>query len=153
MDARQLKRRYERHKAMVAWRAKFPWSNEEVVAALEEIVNATEGTWRLQCSAYHLRRAADFIRRTGRVTGWAMRQALPVLIRTCATCGAKATHRIGVEGRCRLHKDEAEARLIRMSVLYNSRAEDREQASRDDERERKRRDKLDGLRVTRRRRK
>lgn len=82
------------------WRASIPFSNAQIVAALrEDAAGAYHEFGRLKMT-----RAADHLERTGRLSSWMFRQALPRLIKRCAICGKVALYRYGLSGRCRTHR-------------------------------------------------
>jgi len=87
------------------WRTTIPWSNEEIVAQLRRDAAdrpATDG------GSVYMRQKytswADWVERTGRLSGAIVRHCLPALITTCAICKKTALYRQGVEGRCSAHR-------------------------------------------------
>ena len=84
------------------WRRRWPWTDEQFAAALE----ADAATGELTCPflAARYRYWAGQCRK-GRVSMATVRHTLPRLITSCAYCAKKALYRIGIEGRCRAHRD------------------------------------------------
>jgi hypothetical protein len=92
------------------WRDMFPWSNEEIVACLrktaDDLMAKPTATAQDQFMADALlRKNADALENSGRLSGRCVRLILNILITKCGVCGGKALYRKGTEGRCKQHRD------------------------------------------------
>lgn len=132
-----------RHNAegYAAWRARVPWTDEQIAAALDTLAaefeaNAAgdpsvhDGTWL----AARYRNYANFLRRTGKLVGQTLATALSVLVKTCGVCALDgiervALYRTGYAGRCKQHRMVPDAfvagRLREVARGYAQRERDR----------------------------
>lgn len=99
---KQLPESYE------AWRASVPWTDGEILEALDQALREmTPTAWgRVKRQAMR-----DHLATTGRLTRRVMREALPYLVKTCGVCGRPALYRYGCHGRCREHREEVPATI------------------------------------------
>lgn len=130
------------------WRANIPWTNAEIVAALdaeaERVPNEFLREKRLA--------QARWLEQTGRLSSRALRAVLPALITQCVgpDCSRPALYRIGRLGYCRIHK-------ISPTAAYPARAAQRERqdsawerAAREGDRQRRQKEHVKGRRQPRR---
>ena len=89
------------------WRSKIPWTDEEIVSALErskaDIALLTSEARRIYLMNLTTR-SIDQVRR-GRLSRNVLVFVLPFLVTKCKICGKKAIYRMGNEGRCSGHRD------------------------------------------------
>ncbi|MHB1260362.1 MAG: hypothetical protein ACYC2H_01465 [Thermoplasmatota archaeon] len=122
-----------------AWRASLPWTAEQIAAAHEELAAAYFNDKPDHWLGRRLANQALWIRRTDRFSSAMLRQALPILIKTCdvveagVRCGGTALYRTANEGRCKRHRlvpaAAALARARRLDARFSER--DDETSSRD----------------------
>ena len=86
----------QRAASRAAWRARVPWTDIEVRAALCAERIAVPGSYFAIDNAIY---CLDLYGLTISV----LSLALPSLVKTCALCGKTALYRYGNEGRCRAH--------------------------------------------------
>jgi hypothetical protein len=91
------------------WRAKVPFSNDEIASQLEADAEAMS-----LHPDVHPKAVSDFLARAARVrSGYVyitdLRCVLGALIKTCEICGKKALYRTGSKGRCSAHRHVADA--------------------------------------------
>lgn len=87
------------------WRAGIPWSNDRIAEALEALVAESPlGEYRSLIIT-----VAEQVRDGERFSKKVLNWALPNLVTTCGLCGRTALYRMGMMGRCSLHRDAATA--------------------------------------------
>lgn len=91
------------------WRAGVPFTDAEVIAALEQDAEHQPNDYMRQKRL----RDANYLRRTGRLSSGILGLALPYLVRICSVCGKVALYRYGSHGRCKTHKWDAPADVRR----------------------------------------
>ena len=108
-----------------AWRATFPWTDEEIACACDDAAaEAVTDFMAARCL-----RAANAAR-AGFVTGRIIRFVLPRLITVCGVCGGKALYRVGNCGRCLTHRLVRNAHVEARRQRCEARQADREAATR-----------------------
>jgi hypothetical protein len=95
----------QRARAYQSWRASIPFTDEQIITALDESANTIQND-------YIRRRAIDannYFARTRRLSQYLFALAAPFLIKTCNVCAdtgktRKALYRTVHEGRCSEHR-------------------------------------------------
>lgn len=105
-----------RPEAAEAWRARIPFTNAQVIAALQAIAAETHERSRAHWRAI---KGAEWIAASGRLSQKLLNMAVPRLVTTCGVCRQPATRRYGYFGRCDRHAHlvprEVDASLERLT--------------------------------------
>lgn|GEM_PF-4142166 len=108
-----------------AWRAKVPFTNEAIAAALraeaDRCDQMLDGRHKDGRASVFYRQRADAVE-AGAVTGYDVRTTLAVLVQACGICGKRALYRYGAYGRCRAHKDHQTAAFRYIKEQHNAKS-------------------------------
>jgi hypothetical protein len=126
------------------WRARIPFTNEEIAAALDRKYHEPCAVASYRKSEWLDRQHARMIARVlaGHLTGSIYSAALPYLVQRCSLCGKKALYRIGSLGRCREHRDVPAPSRAAVVQRFEQQQGAKEQRTKDKERRYKRRDSM-----------
>lgn len=117
-----------------AWRKNIHFTDEEIIAAVEQDAEHQPNAYLRDRQL----RLAGWLRKNNKITAWAIRIAMPILVRKCGLCGKTALYRYGDEGRCRTHRYDAPAWrdrwLKQKDAMAGERAADLAEADRDAQR-------------------
>ncbi len=83
------------------WRNNVPWTNAQIVEAMRAEADAHPSEFRRAA----IRKWADHVETTGRLSSKALGLALARLVVKCEFCERKALYRLGNVGRCSKHRD------------------------------------------------
>jgi hypothetical protein len=84
----------------LAWRARVPFTDEQIITALEAYRDQQPNEWTRTGAQMTL----DYFAKSRRLSAKTLSIILNHLVTTCGICGAKALYRFGYHGRCKTHK-------------------------------------------------
>ena len=84
------------------WRATIPFTAKQIADAMRLYVPVGDDPGGFMRQKYQT--WADHVESTGRVSSKALGVALPFLVTKCELCERKALYRLGVKGRCSVHR-------------------------------------------------
>ncbi len=101
-----------------AWRARFPWTDEQFAEAVLQA--EAQNQYRSEYSRRRAETAAAWVR-SGHLSTVLLRLALPFLVKRCELCERKALYRLGIVGRCSVHRDVKSASMERWKATKEHR--------------------------------
>jgi hypothetical protein len=100
------------------WRNTVPWTNAQIVEAMRAEADVHPSEFRRVA----IRKWADHVETTGRLSAKALGFVLGRLVTVCEFCERKALYRLGNVGRCSKHRDikneHTEARARRLQFKH-----------------------------------